>query len=359
MDERKKSKGMLGLAIVLVVVITLGHYTTNSHDVVFHNVYRRLYYLPVVLSAFGFGLRGGILCALACSLAYIPHAFLISGHHHHDPAPMEDKAMEIGLYMLVGTMTGWLVERQNESRRKLERSLKERDQLERQLVRAGRLSALGELLAGVAHELRNPLAAILGAAEALERDLDKNPRHERLVGLQLRELKRLDRVVKNFLMFAQDASHAPQSLLLGELLEEVIQLAGHRPERVRFEGHKEVGKHRVFADRDQLVQVLLNVVLNAIFASEGEDVHVRFLWEEQRIGERTYARIGVQDDGPGIAPEHLEEVFNPYFTTRPSGSGLGLSISSSLVDAHEGFLDVESVPGCTTFWISLPHRGEV
>ena len=171
-SEQKTSHWMLWVSLGMTALITLAHYTTDSHDIAYHNVFRRLYYVPVVLAAFGWGLRGGLAVATLASLAYIPHAFFLE--HHHDPAPAVDKILEIVLYLVVGAMTGWLVGRERRAVSRLEHLLEERAELEQELVRAGKLSALGELLAGVAHEIRNPLASIMGAAEALERALPEN-----------------------------------------------------------------------------------------------------------------------------------------------------------------------------------------
>ena len=98
-----------GIAIVLTVLITVGHYTSDIHDIASHNVYRRLYYVPVVLAAFSHGLKGGLSVALFATLAYLPHAFFME--HHRDPAPALDKAMEIVLYLVVGGLTGGLIGR--------------------------------------------------------------------------------------------------------------------------------------------------------------------------------------------------------------------------------------------------------
>ena len=115
---------------------------------------------------------------------------------------------------------------------------------------------------------------------------------------------------------------------------------------------------RVLVDADQASQVLLNLTLNALQASAGAPCVVTYLYKQVDVAGRRHDVVGVRDDGPGIAQEKIEQIFDPFFTTRPSGSGLGLSLSSRIVQAHGGFIDVESRPGETTFWLHLPTPDE-
>ena len=352
--SKQTSMRLLAVAIALILLVSAGHYLTGVENIDFHNVYRRLYYVPVVLSAFAFGLRGGLLAALVVSLAYMPHAFFME--HHHDPAPGVDKAFELILYFGVGGLTGWLVERERAIRRKLQNALEERDALSKELVRAGKLSAMGELLSGVSHEVRNPLASIMGAAEALNRQVDAQGRAGKLVELQLREIARLDRVVSSFLAFARTSEPQPVRCAIGSLVGQVVELTRHHEREGEITISSELEGKEVFADADQITQVLLNLTLNAMQASGEEPFCIAFVYREHLVASQLHTCIGVRDRGEGIEAEHIEQIFDPYYTTRDAGSGLGLSISSRLIEAHGGFIDVESVPGEeTTFWICLPE----
>ena len=361
-EGMKKRRSVLPwVALAMIAAITAGHYGTDMGEVAFHNVYRRLYYLPIVLAAFASGLRGGLLAAGVATLGYLPHAFFME--HHHDPAPAVDKVLEIVLYGAVGGLTGWLVERQRRVQRALEQSLEQRAQLEGQLVRAGKLSAMGELLAGLAHELRNPLASIMGAAEALAAEFDEGHRKHRLARLQLEEIERLDRVVSGFLAFARVTPPVREPLHLERLVQEVEELARHRTRGLEVRWRVEVDQSlQVQADEDQLRQVILNLVLNALQALEeagavdGQRPEIAFVTGRREVGGVDHLCLGVQDNGPGVDPASRESIFDPYVTTRATGTGLGLSISSRIVESHGGFLDVESEPGRTIFWVCLPEQ---
>lgn len=338
--------------IIMLGLITLGHYTSGMHEVAIHNVYRRLYYIPVVLAAFSHGMRGGLVSAGAAILLYVPHAFLMA---HQDPAPPADKVIEMVLYVIVGGLTGWLVEREREISAALTQTLLERSELERELVRAAKLGAIGELLAGVAHEVRNPLASILGAAEGITRQPDLNPKTTRLVALQLREAQRLDRVVSNFLEFARVHDSQVRVVDVKPLVEQVIELVGHHAQEGAFTVDPSVEGAQVMADEDHLSQMLLNLTLNALQATPlTRPFEVTFTCDHRTIAGKPHLCVGVKDRGEGVDDEDVERIFEPFFTNRAEGTGLGLSISSRLAEAHGGHLQLDQSSESTAFWICLP-----
>lgn len=340
-------------AITLVVPITLIHFATDHHLVELHNVYRRLYYIPIVLGAFAAGIRGGLGVAVAATLGYLPHAFFAE---HHDPAPAIDKLLEMVLYLAIGVLTGWLVEQQDRVREQLESALSERNALESQLVRAGKLSALGELSAGLAHEIRNPLASILGAAESFVGDLEPgHPKH--LLGeLMIKEVHRLNGVVTRFASFARAEPMKRIATDLMGLAAEVVELTRAEAESRNIDIDLQHGRVEANVDPEQVRQVLLNVMLNAFEAAEDEnEPHVVVVAESRDLGPGRFRCVGVRDNGPGLPHGHEEDVFDPYFTTRDEGTGLGLSISSRIMEAHGGFIDFERRDGETTAWLCFPE----
>lgn len=338
--------------VLLIVLITAVHFLTDQHEVAFHNVYRRLNYIPIVLGAFAYGLRGGIGFGLLAGAAYVPHAFFAT---HIDPAPTADKVLEIVLYVAIGALTGWLVERQRLAQRHLERALEERDALETQLVRAGKLSALGELTAGLAHEIRNPLASISGSADAIAAEFDASHATYPMVEVLLREIRRLDRVVSRFLEFARPTISIREVVDLRALSDELVSLTEEQAARRGVEVTAHGGTLMAEVDADRVKQVILNLLLNAFEACAGTSgAHVEVRTETRGAGERRYDCIVVSDNGHGIPETERGKIFDPYFTTHEGGTGLGLSISERIMGAHEGFLDFETSSDGTEFWVCFP-----
>jgi PAS domain S-box-containing protein len=237
------------------------------------------------------------------------------------------------------------------------RDITEVKRLEEQLIQAEKLAAMGQMLAGVAHELNNPLTAILGASE-LVRDragLDDNTRRQ--LEMTHRQARRAARIVQNLLEFSRPAAPQKKALDLNAVVDRTLQLHEHSLKRnsIEVDFHPSTGLPPTIGDANQLIQVFLNLVANAEHAIREVRPSGRILIRLGKIGPRIFA--SVQDDGPGIKPEVLPKIFDPFFTTkRPGGgTGLGLSICMSIVREHGGDIEVESLPaGGAAFTVFLP-----
>jgi signal transduction histidine kinase len=208
----------VGVSAALLAV-TAFHYGTSPEAVGSHNIYRRLYYLPIVWAAFAGGWRGGLLAAAAACLAYLPHAFFL--HHHLDPAPTIDKALEMILYFGVGGLAGFLVDRERLARRReAQRSLA---QLEAE-ARAERLDGLVHLSRGLAHEIRNPLGGLQGAIEILAEAVPEHDRRREMLPVALKECERLTKVLHDFLAFARPREPEPRAFDAAVLIAHVGDL---------------------------------------------------------------------------------------------------------------------------------------
>jgi len=227
--------------------------------------------------------------------------------------------------------------------------------MEERVARSERLADLGRLAAGLAHELRNPLASIMGAQELLAQAPGLEGEYRRLMEIALRESSRLEALVTRFLEFARPAPPRRAPCDLSALVEETLDAFRNDPAAARIELERELRAARTEADPDQLRQVLWNLVLNAAQAAgdpeRGGPGHVRVTCGEDGDG----AYLVVDDDGPGIPPEHRERIFLPFFTTKPLGTGLGLANVHQLVDAHGGAISVETSPaGGARFRVRFP-----
>lgn len=223
-----------------------------------------------------------------------------------------------------------------------------------ELLRVEKLAAIGELAAGVAHEINNPMAIIRGNTELLQLSIpEENPNREE-VDTIFAQVKRVERIVANLLKFARREQRELGTVLLNDLLREIVGQIGHQES---LEGIDIVERYapevaQIGGDAHQLHQVFANVVLNAVQAMPKGGV----LTVESVPGpEAGKFQVRVTDTGGGIAQENLRQIFNPFFTTKATGTGLGLSVSYGIIKEHGGSIEVESAPGRTCFCINLPR----
>ncbi|PYM77863.1 MAG: hypothetical protein DME03_02710 [Candidatus Rokuibacteriota bacterium] len=227
---------------------------------------------------------------------------------------------------------------------------------QQQMIQAAKLSALGELVAGVAHELNNPLTVLVGASDILEQQA---PEHLKEYAQMIRESTDAARhIVRGLLTFGRQMPLERRHVMLDELIEKVLALtaADLRIESVKIERDSEPGLPPVWADGHQLQQVLVNLVTNAKQAMAEQPEAERRLKITSRSLGSDRVRISVEDTGPGIPPEVLPTIFDPFVTTKGSaGTGLGLSISYGIIREHGGHITAESRPGRgAIFTIELP-----
>jgi len=364
----------LGAAILLV---TVGHILTPLDRQVQHDILVRLYYLPITLGGLWYGLWGGLGTAGLITVVYLPH---VVGVDHG--ALTIGYLLEIPIFVAVGFLIGLMVDRQNHYRRGLEvqaetlarshRELQEQTHLllekETQLRRADRLSALGQLSAGLAHEIRNPLGSIKGAVEILQDDYPAGHPKAEFFGILLKEVDRLNDVLTNFLSFARPVSPHLAPVDVREILTAVEGLISGQARRrqVQIFTSFHSGPSRVMADETLLKQACLNIMLNALEAMpEGGDLTIATQLgpgsAASQAGDRPeWVEVVFDDTGPGIAEEHLGRIFDPFFTTKKDGTGLGLAITHRIIEGHHGTIRVMSQRGKgTTFVVSLPLEGAI
>jgi len=337
------------------LAITVLHYRIGAHHAWSHDVLRRLYYLPILFAAFAGGLRGGITVSVFVSLVYLPHAF--TSLLVKDPAGAIEKGLEILLYNTVAVVAGLLVDRERREREKQERlaarlgdALAEQRRIEAQLIRAGKLGALGEMTAGIAHEIKNPLHALKGTAEILRDAIPEEMPERRMLDLHIEEIDRLGQTADRFLDFARPIPADRRPVEPRALVDRVVSLVSTQ---ARKEGVETAVARdgpgdppMVTGDADLLTQLLLNLALNGVQAmAPGGGGSLTFSLGTERQGGKAFVRMGVANTGPPVPEENLERIFDPFFTTKDGGTGLGLSICSRIADEHEGTLSVRNLPG--------------
>jgi len=241
------------------------------------------------------------------------------------------------------------------------RDITEVKRLEEQLIQAEKLAAMGQMLAGVAHELNNPLTAILGASELVRERPGVDETTRKQLEMTHRQARRAARIVQNLLEFSRPASPQKKALDLNAVVERTLQLHEHalRRNAIEVDFRPCPAVPVVVGDASQLIQVFLNLLNNAEQAIHEIRPSGRIQIRLVREGSRVLATV--EDDGPGIKPEALPKLFDPFFTTkRPGGgTGLGLSICMSIVREHGGDMEAESRPGGgAAFTVSLPASFE-
>ncbi len=226
--------------------------------------------------------------------------------------------------------------------------------MEARMRQADRLATLGRMAANIAHEIRNPLASLTGAIEVLTSSAAASDAQERLSQIVLRESERLNQIITNFLEYARPAPLALEMVDVADVLEGVLFLLEHRAASGGLKIVRAFSAPLVWrVDPQRFRQVLWNLCLNAVEAMpEGGEL---------RVGATAVPghklEVSVADSGHGIAPDDLAHIFEPFFSTKPGGTGLGLSLVHRFVQEHGGDVDVRSTPGLgTMFTVTLPAR---
>ena len=315
--------------------------------------------LPVVSAATFLGVVGTLVFSLLAAGSYLSF-FLFIDWSQWDIGPQEiaELTMRMVILAMVGNLANVLAEElraQSEKHRRAAEQLEEAgvhiQRAEEAVRRSDRLAALGQLSAGLAHELRNPLGTIKASAEMLSRNVaTENEVAREMAGFIASEVDRTNSLVTRFLHFARPLELRLDNADLAHMLDRAIAAVEREAPEIAIYRNYEPAIPPFPFDAELLERVFFNLVLNAAQATApGGAVTVK-----TRAAGGT-AEISVIDRGAGIDAEHLDSIFNPFFTTKPQGVGLGLAIVSKIVDEHGGKIAVESEPGKgSIFVVSLP-----
>jgi signal transduction histidine kinase len=357
--QMKARQGLARIGVIAagIAIATALHYLTSPSLILWHELFQRLYYLPIIYAAIFFGWRGGLAASTLSALCYIPHIFM--AWHHFNPDYAVNQYAEIIVFFLVGTVTGILADRGRKQRMELEAASEQLSKVNRelqdsfeQIKRADRLSAIGQLSASLAHEIRNPLASIDGAVNLIESPQSSEQMRTGSLAIIHKEIQRLNRLLTSLLDFARPRKPEFAPVEPSRLIDAIINLTGHAAQQkgitLRKEGPLSVPAFE--CDPEQMKQVILNLAINAVQAmtGPGEVVLSAHQWDTSVV-------ISVRDQGPGIDEEDMEKIFNPFFTTKEAGTGLGLSVVYQIVTQHEGIVKTERNPdGGMTFSVVIP-----
>ena len=351
-ERRWPAALLIVAAIVLLAGITI---LVPGSEITAHNILHHLNFLPLMIAGMLFGWRGACIAAVCAGAVNAP---LIAEHWAEWPVDAKDQIVELSIFSVAGLIAGYLSDRERAQRRDVERIRQELEKVYHELranivemKKAERLSAAGQLAASLAHEIRNPLASISGAAGILQRGVAPAEYREESLEIIQKESQRLNKLLTGFLNFAKPRSPRLQYMDVSALLASVVSLASHAAQDGGISlQHVSAACGEVECDPEQMKQVLLNLVINAVEASPmGSVIRLR---SEVKNG---HISIEVEDNGSGIPDHIVEQIYDPFFTTKAKGTGLGLAISSMIVSQHNGTLSLEKNPeGGTTFRVELP-----
>ena len=320
---------------VLVGLITVFHYVSELREHLHHIFYQGLYFLPVMLSGFWFGLRGGLLTSLSVTILYLPFTFI---YWKGFTAGDFNNIMEMGLYNAVAVIIGVLRDRESAGQKRLRE--------------AETLTAMGKAVSGLAHDLKTPLIAISGFTRLVQKALEDNSPYRGKLDIVIKETQRLENMVNEMLDFSRPLElHRSQediNQVLNQSLEIVSGIAQEK--NVKIQNQSSHNLPLISFDPPRMKQILINLLTNAVEASpEGETVRLHSYHSGKKL------IIDVSDRGFGIPVEKKEEIFIPFFTTKRGGAGLGLTIVKKIVEAHQGYLEVlENHEKGVTFRVVIP-----
>jgi two-component system, NtrC family, sensor histidine kinase HydH len=338
---------MLKILLATLLIDHTGELGINSD-------YYPVYYLPVATAAIYFGTLGTLFWTVVTSLAYC--SFLIPAIKIEDYELTPEGASVLATRILFIFLAAILINRfatasklQTRKYQELSETLEETNRqlrrAEADARRSERLAALGQMSAGLAHEIRNPLGVIKGSAEMLAQKVQNtNPLASELAGFIGTEVNRLNSLIARFLNFARPSHLDLRPAQVPEIVDRALEAVRQQFPAANVTVQRHYAEHLpdVLLDSQLCEQVFVNLVTNAFQATDGGGARVEIGIEVEESNGKSGVGVTVEDNGPGVAPELREQIFNPFFTSKKDGVGLGLSIVAKIVDDHHGWIKLDS-----------------
>jgi len=329
--------------VIDTVVVTLILFVTGG----FSSIFSFLYLVVIIYSSMLLFRRGSMIVAALCSIQYgimvdleyygILSPFVIEEGIASVYFTWSQALVKIVITMVACFAVAFLTSLLSEQERKTKKELLA---MEVQVKRVEKMAAIGEMAAGLAHEIKNPLASLTGSIQLLREDLSDNTDHNKLMQIVLREADRLSSLVNDFLLFARPPMGKREPIELKGALMETMELFEKDSSSLGSITINKTLIPNVWIEMDMahLRQVLWNLLLNAAESIDGRGrIDIRMIPFKNR-----YVGVQISDNGCGIPDNMVQSIFDPFFTTKPNGTGLGLSIVHRIVESHNSMLEVES-----------------
>ncbi|MFC1744791.1 sensor histidine kinase [Candidatus Riflebacteria bacterium] len=338
--------------ISLIFFLSLAHFLCDPHNHIIHEFLFKITYLPIILGGIWFGWKAGLIIAFCTSLIYLFHIQIqLSAHSHFFGVGIY---LELFLYHLLGFITGFLSSLQKKTLEELEEAKLETEKsycdlmqktrdvlsLEKELEHSQRLQLMGEMVAGLAHEIRTPLMSIYGSIEALKKTELKEEEKKEFLTIIEEGTERINRFVNDFLDLAGKEPRLKE-VEIKSLVTETLKLFKHQvnEKNIKLDLNYELEKEVFETDVSLFQQVLGNILLNAIQAStDGGQIKICILMKAKEG-----VSILIRDNGSGVPEEISKKIFEPFFSTKKDGRGLGLSICKRIMNNLKGKLEVDRV----------------
>ena len=353
-EAMRRSRLWAMMLVASVCIISLLHYVTSVHSVPFHEIFQRLYYLPIVMAAIIYGVKGGLATAALSAALFVPHVIF---NWHAWPVFQLGQYAEVFVFTLVGGMTGLLADRLRAQRDRCRRTAVELDDTCQRLeasiderVRADRLVTIGRVASGIAHEIRTPLGGLLGSLEILGADIPAGHPKREFVAIATQQIERLNRTVTEFLDFARPPAAATRPADLAAVVDAAARLA--RPTLAVQGGDVRVeivtSTPHAVVDVDQLQRALLNILLDE--TAIRRHAHIRLTVDAGHGLARITIATPLTADRGGI---NVAELFEPFPASDP-GAGLTLAAVRRVIENQRGTIRAELAPGSLRYVIELP-----
>ena len=360
--NRQPTRGPAYVVAIKILLATL--LLDHTGDMGINSNYYPIFFLPVVSAAVYFGPIGTLAWTTVASLAYLSLLIEALQEYQLDPAGISILTIRVLFFFIAAILVNRFVMENRRQVGRLETLSKQLEETNRELRRAEaearraeRLAALGQLSAGLAHEIRNPLGVIKGSAEMLSQKVaGSQPLVAELAGYISSEVNRLNALVVRFLDFARPSKLETRPERISEIVDHALEsaAASFPNAKVKIERQYAPGLPEIQADRQLCEQVFVNLITNALQAMEGQPGSLKGTPDGTLNGMLRLSIapevsnggpgvcVTVEDSGPGVPPELREQIFNPFFTSKKDGVGLGLSIVAKIVDDHRGTIRLDS-----------------
>src|SRR6266576_3453254 len=352
--NRQPARGPAYVVAIKILLATL--LLDHTGDMGINSNYYPIFFLPVVSAAVYFGPIGTLAWTTVASLAYLSLLIEALQEYELGSSGISILTIRVLFFFIAAILVNRFVmenrrqvERLETLSKKLEETNRDLRRAEAEARRAERLAALGQLSAGLAHEIRNPLGVIKGSAEMLSQKVaGSQPLVAELAGYISSEVNRLNALVVRFLDFARPSKLETRPERISEIVDHALEsaAASFPNAKVKIERQYAPGLPEIQADRQLCEQVFVNLITNALLAMEGQPGTLKGMLRLSIAPEVSNGGPGVcvtvEDSGPGVPPELREQIFNPFFTSKKDGVGLGLSIVAKIVDDHRGTIRLDN-----------------